>query len=156
MEAVWSRFLPHVVRVRDYVVSFASMVLGTPERVTTMVQSAFTGVDGQTSVIFGYSSGVQAVLTRISGAGSANWAIIVGTEVRIELDGVFYSSYGFTVVSRDGVTTRHEIAHSGRALQHQTIEVARCRAVGEIESDVMPLDESVSIMDTMDRVLTHL
>ena len=45
-----------------YPVSFASMVLGTPDR---RVQSdpAFTGVDAQTSMLFGYDSGAQAVLT---------------------------------------------------------------------------------------------
>ena len=43
-----------------YPVSFASMVLGTPERVRAITTPAFTGVDAQTSMLFSYSSGAQA------------------------------------------------------------------------------------------------
>src|SRR5438094_417508 len=46
-----------------YPVSFASMVLGAPERVAAMATPAFTGVDAQTSMLFGYASGAQAVLS---------------------------------------------------------------------------------------------
>ena len=54
-----------------YPVSFASMVLGTPDRIVAMSDPAFTGVDGQTSMLFGYDSGAQAVLTCTLRAESA-------------------------------------------------------------------------------------
>ena len=38
-----------------YPVSFASMLLGTPERIAALIEPAFTGVDGQTSMVFGYA-----------------------------------------------------------------------------------------------------
>ena len=118
MEAMWTRFLPHVVAIREliangelgeivtveadhgqwfeedpasrlfapelgggalldlgvYPISFASMILGEPSRVTALVDPAFTGVDGQSSMLFGYESGAHAVLTCTTRARSATRA----------------------------------------------------------------------------------
>jgi len=127
MEAMWTRFLPHIAEIRRllaegalgdivtvtadhgqwfakdpefrlfapelgggalldlgvYPVSFASMVLGKPDRIVTLIDPAFTGVDGQTSMLFGYASGAQAVLTCTSSAQSPTRGAIVGTDARI-------------------------------------------------------------------------
>lgn len=198
MEAMWSRFLPHVVAIRElltsgalgsivavhadhgkwfepdprfrlfapelgggalldlgvYPVSFASMVLGQPSTVHALITPSFTGVDGHTSMVFGYESGAHAMLTCTSLARSATRASIVGTDARIDVDGDFYAPTSFTVTKRTGESTRHEYATQGRGLHYQAIEVARCIRSGESESPVMPLDETVAIMETMDRVLT--
>ena len=197
MEAMWTRFLPHVIAIREllaqgalgevvsvsadhgqwfvqdpafrlfapelgggalldlgvYVVSWASMILGTPDRVTAMITPAFTGVDGQTSMIFGYDGGAQSILTCTSLAVSDISSSIVGKDARIEVEGRFYEPTSFTVVPRVGEPQRFEFEHQGRGLRHQAIEAARCIADGRTESTIMPLDETVSIMETMDKVL---
>jgi predicted dehydrogenase len=196
MEAMWTRFLPHIVVIRDwlargvlgdiitvtadhgqwfvedpefrlfapglgggalldlgvYPVSFASMVLGTPERIVSMSDPAFTGVDAQTSMLFGYNSGAQAVLTCTLRAKSPTRASIVGTNARIEIDGDFYAPANVTLMPRHGDPTSIESVHEGRGLRHQADEVARRLAAGDLESPVMPLDETISIMETMDTV----
>jgi hypothetical protein len=45
--------------------------------------------------------------------------------------------------------------HEGRGLRHQADEVARRLAAGDVESRLMPLDETISIMETMDTVLAQ-
>lgn len=199
MEAMWTRFLPHVVEIRRlladralgtittftadhgqwfeedpnsrlfapglgggalldlgiYPVSFASMVLGRPERIVAMVDPAFTGVDGQTSMLFGYESGAQAILTCTVSAESPTRAAIVGTDARIEIDGPFYRPSSFELISRNGERKRFEPAHEGHGLRHQADEVARCLSQGLLESPVMPLDETVAIAETMDAVLAQ-
>ena len=199
MEAMWTRFLPHIAQLRGllddgvlgeivtvtadhgqwfakdpafrlfapelgggalldlgvYPVSFASMVLGERERIVSVVSPAFTGVDGQTSMVFGYATGAQAVLTCTLSAKSPTRAAIVGTEARIEIDGDFYAPSSFTLISRSGEQTRFDEPHEGRGLRHEADEVARCLREGLLESPLMPLEETISIMATMDAVLAQ-
>jgi predicted dehydrogenase len=197
MEAMWTRFLPHMVEIRRlladgalgevitvmadfgrwflpdpesrlfapelggsalldlgvYPVSFASMVLGTPDRIAAMVEPSFTGVDGQTSMVFGYPNGAQAMLTCTTAASTPTRATIVGTDARIDIDPPFYRPTDFTLVARDGTPTRFGFREQGRGLSHEADEVARCIRSALLESPVMPLEESVTIMETLDAVL---
>ncbi|HVB94256.1 MAG TPA: Gfo/Idh/MocA family oxidoreductase [Acidimicrobiales bacterium] len=199
MEAMWTRFLPHMVEIRRlveqgalgeivtvtadfgrwfppnpesrlfapelggsalldlgvYPVSFASMLLGTPDRIEAIVEPSFTGVDGQVSMLFGYRHGAQAVLTCTSSATSPTRGTIVGTDAHIDIDGNFYRPVGFTLVPRDGPPSRRDFPRPGRGLSHEADEVARCIRAGLLESPVMRLDESISIMQTLDAVLAR-
>jgi predicted dehydrogenase len=135
-----------------YPVSFASMILGAPDRIVALSDPAFTGVDAQTSMLLGYESGAQAVLTCTLRAKSPMRASIVGTDARIELDGRFYAPTSVTLVPRSGEATHVPSDHEGHGLRHEADEVARCLAAGELESPLMRLDESIAIMRTMDAV----
>lgn len=200
MEAMWTRFLPHINVIRGwlaegvlgeivtvfadhgqwfaedpafrlfapelgggalldlgvYPVSFASMVLGTPDRVVSVSDPAFTGVDAQTSMLFGYESGAQAVLSCTVRAKSPTTASIVGTDARIDIDGDFYAPAPVSLIPRTGDPVRVESEIEGRTggLSYQADEVARMLAAGQLESPLMRLDETITIMETMDRVLS--
>ena len=82
-------------------------------------------------------------------------AAIVGRDARIEVEGDFYAPAAVTLVPRTGDPTRVESPHEGRGLRHQADEVARRLAAGDVESPLMPLDETISIMATMDTVLAQ-
>jgi predicted dehydrogenase len=128
------------------------MLLGTPDRIAAVSDPAFTGVDAQTSMVFGYATGAQAVLTCTLRAKSPTRASIVGTDARIEIDGDFYAPATVTLLPREGQPTQIKSTHPGRGLHHQADEVARRLAAGDLESPLMPLDESITIMETMDAV----
>jgi predicted dehydrogenase len=136
-----------------YPVSFASMVLGAPNRVRVLSDPAFTGVDAQTSILLGYESGAHAVLNSTLRAAGTTRAAIVGTEGRIEIDGAFYQPVSFTLIPREGKPQRMFDPPAEGGLRHEADEVARCIEAGELESPEMPLDETVAIMRTMDAVM---
>lgn len=197
VEAMWTRFLPTMHRVREvlaagtlgeivyltaehgqwfardpefrlfapslgggalldlgiYPVSFAHMVLGAPSDVTAVSSPAFTGVDATTSMLLRHPSGAHAVLTTSLAARSNNPAVIYGTDARLELDGWFYTPTSFRVIARDGtVLESYTPPPGGRGMEHEAIEVNRCLRAGLTESPVLPLDETLEIMATMDEI----
>lgn len=196
MEAMWTRFLPHIVRLREllaegvlgdirtlsadhgqwfvrddskrllnpalgggaildlgvYPISFASMVLGTPSSVVSHTDLAHTGVDATSSIVLTYDEGRQALISCTMEAKTPTTAAISGTEARIEIDGDFYQPSSFSLITRDGQVERFSFPKDGLGLRFQAMEVARCLREGLTESPIMPLDETVSIMKTMDEV----
>ena len=196
MEAMWARFVPQMVRVREllaegalgdvrlviadhcqwftgdpthrllapelgggalldlgvYPVSFASMVLGSPARVTAVSEPTATGVDATTSMLLQHDGGAHAVLTTTQSALGPNRAAIVGTDARLEIDSVFYTPTTFTLTRRDGSVERFDEPHEGGGLRHEAAEVMACLGAGRLESEAMPLEETVAIMETMDEV----
>jgi predicted dehydrogenase len=135
-----------------YPVSLASMVFGTPSKVTAVSDPAFTGVDATTSVLLQYDDGAHAVLTTSLQVLGPTRVAITGTDARIEIDGVFYQPTPFTLIERGGSKQRYDEPHEGSGLRHEAAEVIRCLREGRRESDVLPLDETVQIMETMDEV----
>jgi hypothetical protein len=129
------------------------MVLGSPTKVTAVSSPTSTGVDAQTSMLLEHDGGRRAVLTTTLSAATPIRAAIAGSEARIEVDPTWYRPTAFTLIGRDGtVLERFDLAHEGGGLRHQAVEVGRRMAAGETESPVMPLDETVSIMATLDEV----
>ncbi|MGO9115859.1 MAG: Gfo/Idh/MocA family protein [Thermoguttaceae bacterium] len=53
-------------------------------------------------------------------------------------------------------TKRHVDRFKGNGFNYEATEVTRCLRVGELESRIMPLDETLGIMETIDAIRSHL
>jgi predicted dehydrogenase len=193
MEAMWTRFLPVQMKVREwladgmigeplslvcdfgfragfnpksrlfdpalgggalldvgiYTLSYASMVFGSqPERIQADATLGETGVDEQNAELLTYADGAQAQLTS---------AIRVTTEQRVRISGTegsitvpdFWHATAATLVKADG-SMENATGESG--YHFEAAEVMRCVGDGRLESEEMPLDETIDIMRTMDAV----
>jgi predicted dehydrogenase len=135
-----------------YVLSLSSMVLGEPDRITGVATIGETGVDEQAAVTLGHPSGAVSLLFSAVRTNTPHVAYINGTDGRITIHSPFWKPEKLTL-SRSGQPDELiELPMEGSGFNYEIAEVGRCLRAGKTESDVMPLDESLSLMRTMDRL----
>lgn len=136
-----------------YTVSFASMVFGTPpDRVSGLADIGATGVDEQAGMVLGYPGGALAVLSTAVRTNTPHHAYILGTEGSIHIHPPFWHATQATLALSGDRNETVELPYEGNGYNCQALEVMRCLRAGLLESPVMPLDESLAIMQTMDRI----
>src|SRR5262249_41360726 len=125
-----------------YVVTFAQLFLGVPDRVSAFASLTPERTDENTAIIFGYDSGAVATLHCGFVGATPQRATITGTSGRIEVDRHFYKPSSFTLFkangTREGEATRVELLIRGNGLGYQAEEVMRCLRAGELESALVP------------------
>jgi predicted dehydrogenase len=197
MEAMWTRFLPIIVKVREwlaneligrvwmvtadfgfradwnpkhrlfnpqlgggalldigvYCVSMSSMVFDQPPaKITGMAHMGQTGVDEQSAMILGYGDGQLAVLSCAVRTQTPQQALIVGTKGMIRIHSPFWSATTTTISieGKENETIRMPFESNG--FEYEAREVMKCLRTGKPESDIMPLNETLSIVKTMDEI----
>jgi len=131
-----------------YVVSFASMLLGNPTQVSGMSFIGQTGVDEQSTILLGHPEGRMAVLNCAVRTDGPRDAWVLGTEGSLHLDPLFAWTPRITLKTERGIEEHFDFEEVG--FEHEIAESMRCLQGGLIESPTMPLDESLTIMRTLD------
>ncbi|CAN5542858.1 Gfo/Idh/MocA family oxidoreductase [soil metagenome] len=199
MEAVWSRFLPAYVTLREllaagrigrpvlvqgdfgmamelapghrlvdnalgggslldlgiYPLQLATMVLGPASDVTAFGWLGDTDVDEYTVVGLHHDRGGHSVSTSSFTTALPNEGLITGTEGVIVLPDHMHSPDHLTVTV-DGATERVDAAYEGKGLRFQAAAVNAHLRAGDLESDVMPLDETLRLAAIMDEARRQL
>jgi len=139
-----------------YCVSLAHAFLGPVTRVRAAGAVDAAGVDHRGSAILTHEGGRMSNVTFSMETLGSNRASIAGTEGVIELDPAFYVWTGFTRRHASGDKETFVPETDGRGMQFQAAEVERCVAAGQLESPLMPLDETVAIMRLMDEIAAQM
>ncbi|NCU89582.1 MAG: gfo/Idh/MocA family oxidoreductase [Actinobacteria bacterium] len=139
-----------------YPISFAYYLLGKPQSVVVKAEFTPTGVDSQTSMIFRYDTGAHANLTTTLLAKTPCTATVVGTKGTIFIDGDFYTPTSMRLKKVDGSVVEFPKQYEGHGLREQAIEFASLLQAGKNESYLMSLDDTQSIMETMDEIRTQI
>lgn len=197
MEAMWTRFLPHMAFVRDvirsgrlgevhsvhadhtqrlsedpahrlndpavgggalldlgvYPLSFAHDLLGPVAEVSASATMRKTGVDADVATTLRHENGALSTSFSSMRSHGRNVASVLGSAGRLDIEAVWYSPA--VVIVRDAQgreTDRFDQPVSGRGMQYQAAEVERVLADGDITSPLLSAEDSLAIMETMDRV----
>jgi predicted dehydrogenase len=142
-----------------YPISFAAFVLGAFTSITATGALTEQGVDSQETVAVANRAGAQGVLHASMLARSPCTASICGTEGRLDVGGIFYMPTWVRLLDRDGQVldqydSTGDVAHHG--LRYEAAEAARCLAAGHTESPLLPLADTLAVMEAMDAVRAQL
>jgi len=201
VEAMWTRFLPHIdvvrrcledglladvvaveadhgqllypagpLRLADpalaggalldlaiYPISFAHLVLGEFTAVQATGTLAATGVDASETVAVLGPRGAVGTLSSTMLAKTPCSAAISGTAARLEIDGWFYQPNTVRLLDADDREIgRYESPRREHGLAYEAAEFARLLSAGKTESDLLPLDETLRIMQVLDEIRAQL
>lgn len=139
-----------------YPISFAHMILGNPTSITSKAVMTDRGVDAQTSMIFSYDNGAQAVLTTTMIEQTPCRAVVAGLHGWLEIDRTFYNPASMRVILNDGSVTEYPSAYTGHGLREQAESFKQIVQSGEVESKVLTWKDTVDIMKSMDTVRSQI
>jgi len=134
-----------------YGINFALMHFGKEiERIDSSVQMTETGVDAMETITMYFKGGRMAVLTH-------------SIYSRSDRKGIFHGDKGYIVVENlnnpqlisvydlnDNLIKQIEVPKQISGYEYEFAEAAECIRNGKIESDKMPLSESIDMMELMD------
>jgi predicted dehydrogenase len=136
-----------------YVISFASMIYQKPPvEVVGLGHIGELGSDEQGIAVLKYSNGELADLSFALKTAASNEAYILGTKGYIKLYDVFAVPTKASLFINKVEVDVIEESIMGNALNYEAEEVMRCLKEGLKESPLMPLDESIQIMEIMDKI----
>ena len=197
MKAMWTRFLPAICQVREwlaegaigeirqiradfgfnavfnpegrmynkaiaggalldagvYPITFANMVAGAPVAIEAIADIGTTDVDEQSFYLFRYKNGAIASLSASVRAAVYVQAVIIGSEGKIVVPQFLKATEATLHRFKEQETIQKTFPYpAGQGFEFEIQEVVDCMRQGKLESDIMPLDETVSIMHTMDTI----
>ncbi|MCA0144678.1 Gfo/Idh/MocA family protein [Blastococcus sp. LR1] len=139
-----------------YVVSFAQMLLGTPDRVVATGSVFPSGADAEAAILLGYDDGRNAALTTSLRYALPGAARVVGTTGWIDVLPRFH--HPRTIVLHRQGAEPEEITRpqTGAGYAHELIEVTECLRAGRTESAVMPLADTLAVQDVLGQAADQL
>lgn len=200
MEAMWTRFIPAVVQMREwlgleligepqlmiaggafipefdpefylfrpelgggvlldagvYLVSLASMVFGAPAAVRALGEKRDNGIDEHDAIILSHAAGGLASLYVSLRTRMPPELTLLGSQGSIRLHPPVFCPRRITLTRSGRDAEIMEFDFSGSGYRFQAQEVERCLREGRTGSEVMPVEESLGIMRTLDEIRAQL
>ena len=139
-----------------YPLSLAFMLLGIPDEVKAVGTKTLSGVDATTSAVLHFSSGAQAQINTTLTTKTPCTATIIGTKGRLEIDGDFYTPTSMRVIIPGNSIREIPRNYDGHGIREQALYFERALLEGKIDSELLPLEESLAIMEAMDEIRSQI
>jgi predicted dehydrogenase len=197
MEAMWTRFFPIHVRIREllaenaigqvngmvvnfmakppfdlenrffklelgagvlldtgsYGISWAFSLLGRPQQVTGLAYFGESGADYSSAYVLKFPGGALATITCSQVSYDYKEAVIFGSQGRIEVHDPWYKPTRMTMVVEGQAPQEIEMPLGNfTGYEFEARAVMECIRQGRTECELMPLDETIEIMSTLDQL----
>jgi predicted dehydrogenase len=137
-----------------YPLSFASMILGKPDQVQSVATLGETNVDENAMIAMHFPSGAVASVGVTIRSSPVSLGMICGTKGTILIDHDWHRPTTFSLRKPGQEPQFFDYTlPEGVGYQFQMNEVERCLREGLTESDVMPLEETLWLVEIMECVL---
>jgi predicted dehydrogenase len=136
-----------------YPISFASMAFGgtLPQKISGVLSLGETGVDEETAALLYWEPHRTATINASLSAATVNDAWLYGTAGYIHLPS-FVFCRGANLVEAGNPPFSWEGEFKGNGYNYEAEAVMDCIREGKLESDSMPLAESLNIAQIMDEI----
>ena len=137
-----------------YPIFLAQSILGRPTEIRALITPFETGVDEQCVMTMKFADGALAVLSSTFAAETPVEAMIAGTEGRVVMRDRFHNAMATVelVMGKEKPETIDVHREPGFGYQFEIRHVNECLRKGLVESPVLTLDDSLKLMETLDRV----
>ena len=136
-----------------YGLNFALMHFGDEiESIETSVQFTDTGVDAMETITIFYADGRMAVLTHSIYARSDRKGIIHGDKGYVVVENINNPQSISVYDVNDCLIAHYDVPKQISGYEYEFIEAAERIRAGECESNSMPMDTTVSVMELMDSI----
>lgn len=135
-----------------YPVFLALLLFGKPQTIETIAKIGATGVDEDLEIRFQYADGRQAHLHSSIIRKTNTEAFIEGTAGKIHLHPRWHESTYLTLTRPGEVTQDFTFDFKGKGYCLEIEEVMYCLQNNKKESALLPLDFTLAVMETLDRI----
>ena len=136
-----------------YGLNFALMHFGSDiEKIDSSCELTDTGVDGQESITLHYKDGRMAVLTHGIYSRSDRKGIIYGDKGYIVVENINNPTSVDVYDCNDVLLEHHDIPKQISGYEYEIEECIDCISNNKIETNSIPLQDSIELMEVMDKV----
>ena len=153
VERIWNPALVGgaLLDIGVYGINFALMHFGWDvERVESSVKMTDTGVDAMETITVFYKDGRMAVLTHSIYARSDRKGMIHGDQGYIIVENINNPESISVYDTNDQLLAHYDVPQQINGYEYEFMEAVACISAGKLESDSMPMDDTVFMMEVMD------
>lgn len=133
-----------------YTLDFARTFLGEPNSITAF-GDVRGGVDYQTAMTLCYDGGVIAELSTAMDHRAPMDAYIFGTLGYLRLPTLFAAEEVYLKIGKEP-EIRYDCPRNGTGFEGEILEVCRCIEQGKLQSDTLPMTDTIAILKQMDEI----
>jgi predicted dehydrogenase len=135
-----------------YPLALSSMLFGPPQQIHSAAYLGRAGVDEQNAIILTFDEGHLSVIYSANRLETPHEATSMGTSGMIRLHRSWWSGNKLTLIHPGKKDQFIELPSHDKGHIYEIKAVHDALGAGKLETALMPLDESLSIMKTMDAI----